>query len=68
MKTSAIRTNCTLSKPLDTKRGDLSPKTDLTASLFIEISVPRYESERSCMCVFKGESILPHSVICRLDL
>ena len=37
-------------------------KTSLTLPLFIEVSVPRQESERSCVCVL-GASILPLSMI-----
>ena len=36
-----------------TKRGGWCPKTSLTPSLFIEVPVPRQESERSCIrCVY----------------
>ena len=36
-------------------------KTSLTPPLFIEVSVPRQESERSCICVL-GVLILPVSM------
>ena len=41
-------------------------KTGLTPPLFIKVSVPIQESERSCICVL-GESVLPLSTIFLLD-
>jgi len=42
-------------------------KTGLTPPLFIEVSVPTQDSERSCICVL-WISILPLSTILRLDV
>jgi hypothetical protein len=48
------------------KNNDLQNKTCLTPPLFIEVSVPRQESEWSGICVL-GVSMLPFSTIFLLE-
>ena len=48
------------------KREGFVHKTSLTTLLFIEISVPSQESERSCICVL-GVSIVSRSTIFQFD-
>ena len=48
-------------------RGDVcAHKTSLTPQLFIEVPVPRQESDQSCICVL-GVSIVPVSTILIFD-
>ena len=42
-------------------------KTRLTTSLFIEVPVPRQESERSCICVLEVSILSPSTMILIFD-